>query len=179
MQTQVHRQSHQGPFRVGIGAIVMIAAVTGCGELEPCPGASKSARFEIEVLSSADPEVTCHELWDVGPGALLLGTIVDLRGEYDCKSGVPEFGQMGDWSWTIDSEAEVLGGSTLEGRYIVTKDSCSAYWWFFLDSAPPLDCDARRGDLCMVELRIDPVPASAAACPNPCSGELNVRAERL
>jgi len=179
MQTQVHRQSHQGPFRVGIGAIVMIAAVTGCGELEPCAGAREGVRFEIEVLGPKDPDLTCGEFLDFGSGALLQGTIVELRGENDCKSGVPKFEHIGDWQLIVDNEVTTLGGSTLEARYTITRETCSASLWFFLHSRPPLDCDARRGDLCTMELRINPVPTSAAACPNPCFGKFNVRAERL
>ena len=177
MPNRRHPRRLQGPIgiRLRIGVLLSLAAA-GCGELEPCPGARTGVGFEIEVLAPKNPEVTCHALWDLGPGALLQGTIVDLRGEYDCKAGVPEFGQMGDWRWTIDNEAEVLGGSTLEGRYTITDGTCSAWLWLFLVSEPAFDCSARNDDLCLVEVRITPRDST---CPTVCSGELNVRAERL
>jgi hypothetical protein len=169
-----------GPFAILIGAALLSGIVTAClGNLDPCPGVHKGSAVEIEVLGSEDSELDCQASYGLAPGALVRGTVDQVRGDYDCKSAVPEIQNVGEWSWVRNEEAEIGGGYTLEGRYIVSKGECSAALWMLLMDDPPLACDARRGERCRLEVRINPSPRSEATCPGLCFAEFDVRAQSL
>jgi hypothetical protein len=169
-----------GPFAVVIGATLVSGIVTAClGNLDPCPGVHQGAAVEIEVLGVGESELGCQEAYGLPPGALLQGTINQVRGDWDCKSAVPEIQGVGDWSWVRDEKAEIGGGYTLEARYIVSKGECSAALWMLLMDDPPLACDARRREQCRLEVRINPSPTTEASCPGLCFAEFDVRAQSL
>lgn len=169
-----------GPFAIVIGATLVPGIVTAClGNLDACPGVRKGAEVEIEVLGVGESELGCQEAYGLPVGALIQGTIDQVRGDYDCKSAVPEIQSVGDWSWVRNEEAGIGGGYTLEARYIVSKDECSAALWVLLMDDPPLACDARRGEPCRLQVRINPSPRSEASCPGLCFAEFDVRAQSL
>jgi hypothetical protein len=176
MRDVAHRSP--GPFKIVIGATLVSGIVTAClGNLDPCPGVQKGAAVEIEVLDTGDSELGCQASYGLAPGALVQGTIDQVRGDWDCKSAVPEIQGVGEWSWARNEEAEIGGGYTLEARYIVSKDECSAALWMLLMDDPPLACDARRGERCRLQVRINPSPRSEASCPGLCFAEFDVRAQ--
>jgi hypothetical protein len=131
------------------------------------------------VLGAGDSELGCQASYGLAPGALIQGTIDQVRGDYDCKSAVPEIPGVDDWSWVRDEEAGIGGGITLEARYIISKNECSATLWLLLFDEPPLACDARRGEQCRLQVRITPLQRSGGACPGLCNTEFEVRAQSL
>jgi hypothetical protein len=162
------------------GLALSLSAVSGCrGDLEPCAGVEIGANIEIEILSPSDAAFRCHEDWALSEGRFVLGTIAELSGEDDCKSGVPEVKGVEEWSWTRMPKARIFGGYTLQGRYMVTKGACAANLDLRLSSDPPLACDASLGDRCNLELRINPSPGSESSCPEACFGNPDVRVRRL
>jgi hypothetical protein len=164
-----------------LSLVVLVSVVgTAClGDLEPCPGVQKGAAFEIEVLGSQEPGLSCHAAYGFAAGTLIEGTIADTIGEADCEAGVAEIDRTGDWSWDRDRNARIVGGDTLEGKYIVTNASCSARLSLTLSSDPALACDARRNETCKLQVSIIPVAGKEETCPPLCFGALSVRAERL
>ena len=173
------RRQQWRTFPLSVRALVLSMSTACFGDLDPCPGAQKGVRFEIEVLGSQTPEPSCHEAWGLGAGTLIEGTIGDIEGEADCKSGVPEVEGVGGWSWVRDRDGRVIGGQTMEGQYILTKNACSARLWLKFASDPPLACDARRGEVCRFQAGITAIPGMGSDCPEFCSGFLDVRAQRL
>lgn len=158
-------------------ALLLAGLAAGCYELEPCPGAKKGAQFRIEVQEPKDAEMGCQDAWGLGTGSIIEGSIVDLWGDHDCKSGLAEVERVGDWSWTR-ADGGYYGGYSLQGRHLITNGGCSALLRMELRSEPPGDCDASAGDACELQVRISPRPA-AEDCPQSCSGTLLVRAELL
>ena len=147
--------------------LLIVMPLLGCGELNPCPGVYKDMRFELEVLGPTAPEYGCLEAWGFGTGAVIEGRVAEVLGDNDCRSGVPAIEPLGEWSWKRRPKAEIGGGYTLEGRYTVSRDSCSAGLWL-LHSSKSFGCDASRGDRCDLEVRIDPVLGGEASCPPRC-----------
>jgi hypothetical protein len=169
-----------GPLAMVRGATLLSGIVTAClGNLDPCPGVHKGSAVEIEVLGVGDSELGCQESYGLAPGALVQGTIDQVRGDHDCKSGVPKIQSVAEWSWVRNEAAGIGGGYTLEGRYIISKGECSASLWLLLLDDPPLACDARRGERCRLQVRIIPSPGSEATCPDLCGAEFDVRAQSL
>ena len=166
---------------LGLSLVVLVSVVgTACvGDLEPCPGVQEGEAFEIEVLGSQEPGLSCHAAYGLGAGTLIEGVIADTVGEGDCEAGVPEIERVGDWSWVRERKARIIGGHTLEGHYVITNGSCSATLWLILWDEPPLACDASRGEGCSLEARIFPVDGAWDSCPMFCNGQLDVRAQRL
>ncbi|HLV22502.1 MAG TPA: hypothetical protein VKZ49_16530 [Polyangiaceae bacterium] len=180
MSDQRHPAGTRRRYAPWLNAAALLAsAAGGCSELAACPGAEPGARFRIEVLEPKQAEMSCQDAWGLGAGASIEGSIAELRGEYDCRSGFPEVDSVGDWSWTRQIEGGSFGGHTLEGRYIITNGSCSALLNFELLSDPPLACDASAGEVCDLIVRINPDPATEEACPEHCAGTFHVRAQRL
>ena len=124
-------------------------------------------------------ETSCQDAWALGAGAVIQGTIAELRGDYDCRSGVPDVDGVGDFTWTRHTEGDTFGGRTLEGDYIITNGECKALLSLTLSSDPPLACDASAGQVCDMTLSINPDPATEDSCPEHCAGSFDVRAERL
>ena len=160
-------------------ALASAVGMACLGNLEPCPGVQKGAEFEIELLDSQASDTDCHEAYGFTAGTLIEGTIADTVGEADCEAGVPGIERLGDWSWTREEDARIIGGHTLEGRYVISKGSCTATLWLILRDEHPLACDAALGDRCSLETRITPVAGKEASCPSICDGHLRVRAQRL
>jgi hypothetical protein len=178
-EASIRRRSPRLGFGLGLAVLASVVGAACVGDLEPCPGVQKGAAFEIEVLGSQAPDPDCHEAYGFVTGTVIEGTVADTVGEADCEAGVPRIERVGDWSWTRDADARIIGGHTLEGRYVISKGSCAATLWLILRDDHPLACDAGRGERCSLETRITPVAGKEEICPGICDGHLSVRAQRL
>ncbi|HEX6274869.1 MAG TPA: hypothetical protein VFZ53_17625 [Polyangiaceae bacterium] len=158
-------------------ALLVVAALFGCKDLEPCPGVEQGMGFELEVLGPSEPDDACLEAWGFAPGTVVEGRVAELSGQDDCRSGVPDIEAVGAWSYTR-VEREIGGGHTFEGMYEVRQARCTARVWL-LFAADEFGCDASRGDLCRLEARINVPLESQALCPPMCSGVLDIRGKRL
>ncbi|HYO96793.1 MAG TPA: hypothetical protein VER33_19920 [Polyangiaceae bacterium] len=180
MRTEV--PSCKGPLRrlVPVGAVALSMGMTsGCGDLAPCPGAQLGASVEVEVLGRAEHEPACQDAYGFAPGTVIAGKIVDLRGEFSCKSGELDVAGAGEWTWALDRDGTLDGGVALEGRYTLTRGSCSAYMRLGVRTGPSLACDAKQGEDCELHAVIGPEPRREADCPEVCSLTLGVRVKRL
>jgi hypothetical protein len=157
-------------------ALLVVAALFGCDELEPCPGVEQGMPFELEVLGPSESDDACLEAWGFQTGTVIEGRVAELSGQDDCRSGVPEIEAVGAWSYSRVSR-EIGGGHTFEGMYEVEQARCSARIWLLFDS-DGFGCDASQGELCRLEARINVPPESQALCPPMCSGLLDIRGRR-
>jgi hypothetical protein len=116
----------------------LVATLCGCpanSGVQACYGLKIGDRIELSVIEpydansqykySSSVNSSCENGLDLSGGQTLEATVVDLRGETQCATGIANFGPVGGWSWQLKAYQQPAAGLLLFGSYTATLGQCT------------------------------------------------------
>jgi hypothetical protein len=114
-----------------------VATLCACSASSPhaCYGLQVGDRIQLSVIEpydansnytySTQSNSSCDDGLDLAAGQTLVASVVDLRGDMQCSSGIASFGPVGGWTWQLKDNQNPPPGLLLYGLYTATLGQCT------------------------------------------------------